>query len=44
MPRPSRLLSIFEVLNINIGGIGLPLQCFGLGTYEQQLAFDLFPA
>ena len=32
------LLAFFEVLNINIGGIGLPLQCFGLGTYQQQLA------
>merc|ERR1740130_443836 len=32
------LLSIFEVLNINVAGIGLPLQCFGLGTYQQQLA------
>ena len=31
------LLSVFEVFNINIGGIGLPLQCMGLGTYEQQL-------
>ena len=27
-----RLLSVFELLNINIGGIGLPLQCLGLGT------------
>ena len=34
----ARLLSVFEVLNINISGIGLPLQCLGLGTYEQQLA------
>ena len=32
------LLSVFELFNINIGGIGLPLQCLGLGTYEQQLA------
>ena len=32
------LLSVFELFNINIGGIGLPLQCMGLGTYEQQLA------
>lgn len=33
-----QLFSIFEVLNINVAGIGLPLQCFGLGTYQQQLA------
>ena len=26
------------MLNINVAGIGLPLQCFGLGTYQQQLA------
>ena len=40
-----RLLSVFELLNINIGGIGLPLQCLGLGTYEQQLATTmLLPA
>ena len=32
-----QLLSVFELFNINIGGIGLPLQCLGLGTYEQQL-------
>ena len=32
-----QLLSIFELFNINIGGIGLPLQCLGLGTYQQQL-------
>ena len=30
-------LTIFEVLNVNIGGVGLPLQCLGLGTYGQQL-------
>ena len=32
------LLSIFEFFNLNIAGIGMPLQCVGLGTYEQQLA------
>ena len=31
------LLSVFEVFNINIGGIGLPMQCLSLGTYQQQL-------
>ena len=39
MPKSvEQLLSIFEVFNINIGGIGLPLQCLGMGTYQQQLA------
>ena len=28
-----------QVLNLNIGGIGLPLQCMGTGTYVQQLTF-----
>ena len=38
MPKEvAALLSFFEVLNINIAGIGLPLQCLGLGTYQQQL-------
>ena len=36
-----RLLSVFELFNINIGGFGLPLQCVGLGTYEQQLTFTM---
>ena len=36
------LLSIFEVFNINIAGIGLPLQCLKLGTFQQQLAFTMF--
>ena len=42
VPMPAavaNLLSFFELFNINIGGIGLPMQCMGLGTYEQQLAF-----
>ena len=38
------LLSVFELFNINIGGIGLPLQCMGLGTYEQQLATTMLAA
>ena len=40
VPMPKQvaaLLSIFEVFNINIGGIGLPMQCLSLGTYQQQL-------
>jgi len=35
------LLQVFEVLTINVAGIGLPLQCLGLGTYVQQLAFTM---
>ena len=31
-----------QVLNLNIGGIGLPLQCLGVGTYVQQLAVTMF--
>ena len=41
VPMPAavaRMLAVFEVLNVNIGGVGLPLQCLGLGTYEQQLS------
>ena len=34
----SELLSFFELFNINIDGIGLPLQCYDLRTYAQQLA------
>ena len=35
------LLAVFEVLNISIAGVGLPLQCLSLGTYEQQLFFTM---
>ena len=34
----SQVLAFAEVLNINIAGFGLPLQCLGIGTYQQQLA------
>ena len=34
----AKLLTFFDVLNINIAGLGLPLQCIGMGTYPQQLA------
>ena len=40
VPMPSaavETLAAAEVFNFNIGGIGLPLQCLGLGTYQQQL-------
>ena len=31
------VLSIFEVFNVNIAGLSLPLSCMGLGTYWQQM-------
>ena len=34
----SQVLAFAEVLNVNIAGLGLPLQCLGIGTYQQQLA------
>ena len=37
-----QLLEIFDVLNINLGALGLPLQCLGLGDYEDHLAFTMF--
>ena len=40
VPMPSavsNLLSVFNGLNLNIDGIGLPLQCLGLGTFFQRL-------
>ena len=33
------LLRLFEVLNINISGIGLPLQCLGLHSFFNRLLF-----
>ena len=38
------LLSIFEVFNVNIAKLSLPLSCIGLGTFRQQMLFTmLFP-
>ena len=38
------VLSIFEVFNINIAGLSLPLSCVGLGSYLQQMLFSIiFP-
>ena len=37
----ARLLSSFEVFNLNIAGLGLPLQCYSLGTFEQKLSFTM---
>ena len=38
----AKMLSVFELINVNITGFRLPLQCFGLGNYEQQLLFTMF--
>jgi len=38
------VLSIFEVFNVNIAGLSLPLSCMGLGNYVDRLLFTiLFP-
>ena len=37
-----RLLEAFDILNIKIEALGLPLQCLGLGSYEYRLAFTMF--
>jgi len=37
----SQVLAFAEVLNINIGGFGLPLQCMGIDTYKRQLAITM---
>ena len=38
------VLSIFEVFNVNIAGLSLPLSCMGLGNYLDRLLFTiLFP-
>ena len=33
----TQLLNCFEVFNINIAGIGLPLQCLNMGTYKDRM-------
>ena len=38
------VLTIFEVFNVNIAGLSLPLSCMGLGNYWDRLLFTiLFP-
>ena len=34
----SHVLAFADLLNINITGLGLPLQCLGIGSYQKQLA------
>ena len=37
-----QLLGMFDIVNVNIAGLGLPLQCLGLGDFEAHLAFTMF--
>ena len=37
-----QLLETFDLVNINISALGLPLQCFGLRGYEDYLAVTIF--
>ena len=34
----SHVLAFADLLNINIAGLGFPLQCLGIGSYQKQLA------
>ena len=34
----SQVLAFADLLNINIAGLRLPLQCLGIGSYQKQLA------
>lgn len=36
-----QLLEMLDVFNINVGSLGLPLQCLGLGGYEDHLRFTI---
>eukprot|EP00964_Phaeocystis_antarctica_P130107 scaffold93958_cov57-Phaeocystis_antarctica.AAC.1 len=40
--RVKSLLEIFDVLNVKVEALGLPLQCLGLGSYEYSLSFTMF--
>ena len=37
-----QLLGMFDFVNINIASFGMPLQCLGLGNFEDHLAFTMF--
>ena len=37
-----QLLEMFDIININVASLGLPLQCIGLGEYEYHLASTMF--
>lgn len=40
-PQVQQLLDMLDVFNINVGSLGLPLQCIGLGGYEEHLSFTI---
>ena len=40
-PQVQQLLDMLDVFNINVGSLGLPLQCIGLGGYEDHLSFTI---
>ncbi len=41
-PKEARsILAPFEVLNVNVAGLSLPLSCIRLGTFSQQMLFTL---
>ena len=35
------LLQMLDVININVAALGLPLQCFGLKGFGDNLAFTM---
>ena len=41
-PEVQRVLETFDLVNINVAALGLPLQCIGLGGFEEHLAFTMF--
>ena len=41
-PKVQRVLEMFDLVNINVAALGLPLQCIGLGGFEEHLAFTMF--
>jgi len=36
-----QLLETLDVFNINVGSLGVPLECIGLGGYEDHLRFTI---
>ena len=41
-PEVQRVLEMLDLVNINVDALGLPLQCIGLGGFEENLAFTMF--
>jgi len=37
----TQLLNCFEIFNINIAGIGLPLQCLNMGAYKDRMTVTM---